>query len=153
MVQPQKAQSRTEETGINQISHAIIGAAMRVHAALGPGLLESAYQVCLVHELIKSGMQVKSQLDLPISYDGIKLDAGYRIDLLVNDLVIVELKCVESFTSVHMAQLLSYLKLSNKNVGLLINFHVKQLTDGIKRIVNGSDWSYLFSVFSVSSVV
>src|SRR5437868_14072371 len=114
MAQPQRAQSRTEQVGINDVTHAIIGCAMKVHGTLGPGLLESAYQACLVHELVRAGMQVKSQLDLPITYDGIKLDAGYRIDLLVNELVIVELKCVEAFTSVHMAQLLSYLKLSNK---------------------------------------
>ena len=141
MAQPQRAQSHTEEARVNEVTHAIIGCAMKIHSALGPGLLESAYQVCLVHELVKSGLHVKSQLDLPISYDGIKLDAGYRIDLLVNDLVVVELKCVEAFTSVHMAQLLSYLKLSNKSVGLLISFHVKHLTEGIKRMVNGSTWN------------
>lgn len=113
---------------------------MRVHTTLGPGLLESAYEVCLTHELLKTGLSAQSQLALPIEYDGVKLDAGYRIDLLVQDLVIVELKCVDAFTDVHTAQLLSYLKLSKKNVGLLINFHVKHLKDGIKRIVNGTGW-------------
>ena len=113
---------------------------MKVHAALGPGLLESAYEACLVHELIKSALRVQSQVALPIEYDGVKLDAGYRIDLLVNDLVIVELKCVDCFADIHVAQILSYLKLSKKNVGLLLNFHVKHLKDGIKRIVSGTDW-------------
>jgi GxxExxY protein len=140
-MQPQRAQSHTEVSGVNQVTQSIIGCAMKVHTALGPGLLESAYEVCLMHELVKAGFTVQSQLALPIEYDGVKLDAGYRIDLLVQDLVIVELKCVEGFTDVHIAQLLSYLKLSKKNVGLLVNFHVKHLKDGIKRIVNGTDWN------------
>ena len=118
----------------------IIGSAMKVHTALGPGLLESAYEACLVHELVKAGLRVQSQLALPIEYDGVKLDVGYRIDLLVEDVVIVELKCVGCFNDVHMAQILSYLKLSKKNVGLLINSHVRHLKDGIKRVVNGTDW-------------
>ena len=138
--QPQRALSRTEDLGINKVTQTIIGAAMRVHTALGPGLLESAYETCLVHELHKAGLAVQAQVALPIEYDGVKLDAGYRIDLLVQDLVIVELKCVECFTDVHMAQLLSYLKLSKKNVGLLLNFHVKHLKSGIKRVVTGAGW-------------
>lgn len=125
---------------INQITETVIGAAMKVHSALGPGLLESAYEACLVHELRKRGLRVENQVELPVVYDGVTIDLGYRLDLLVEDTVIVELKCVEAFTPVHEAQLLSYLKLSGKNVGLLINFHVKHLRNGIKRMVHGTDW-------------
>jgi GxxExxY protein len=121
---------------INQISGAIINAAMKVHSALGPGLLESAYEACLIYELRKGGLNVKSQLALPVLYEGVKIDVGYRIDLLVEDAVIVELKTVERILPVHQAQLLSYLKLSGKQAGLLINFHVPHLRDGIKRLVN-----------------
>ena len=109
---------------------------MKVHSVLGPGLLESAYNACLSHELRKRGFHVDTQLGLPVVYEGEKLDLGYRIDLLVEKLVIVEVKCVESIHPVHEAQLLSYLRLSKKNVGLLINFHVAHLKDGIKRMVN-----------------
>ena len=125
---------------INTLTEAIIGAAMRVHSALGPGLLESAYEICLCHELFKLGLRFEQQVDLPVVYDGVRLDAGYRIDLLVEDEVIVELKCVEQITDVHKAQLLSYLKLSGKHVGLLINFHVTHLRHGIKRLVEGRGW-------------
>jgi len=121
---------------LNEITEAIIGCAIRVHKALGPGLLESTYEVCLVHELSKSGFNVRSQVALPVLYDGIKLDAGYRIDLLVNETVIVELKAVEAIHPIHEAQVISYLKLSGKKIGLLINFNVKMLTNGIKRLVN-----------------
>ncbi|HEX4605773.1 MAG TPA: GxxExxY protein [Candidatus Angelobacter sp.] len=138
---PQRAQSSTEGTGINQVTHAVIGAAMKVHSALGPGLLESAYEACLVHELRKAGLKVEQQVELPVIYDGVRIDLGYRIDLVVNDLVIVELKCVEKIAAVHEAQLISYMRLSKKNVGLLINFHVRHLKDGIKRFVEGTDWN------------
>ncbi|MCC6825691.1 MAG: GxxExxY protein [Acidobacteria bacterium] len=121
---------------LNEITEAIIGCAIRVHKALGTGLLESTYEVCLVHELSKSGFNVRSQVALPVLYDGIKLDAGYRIDLLVNETVIVELKAVEAIQQIHEAQVISYLKLSGKKIGLLINFNVKMLTNGIKRLVN-----------------
>jgi GxxExxY protein len=121
---------------LNQISGAIIDSAIKVHSALGAGMLESTYEICLIHELRKRGLDVKSQLPLPVVYDGIKLDAGYRIDLLVQNEVIVELKAVERFLPVHEAQILSYLKLSDKKVGLLINFNVTHLKNGIKRIVN-----------------
>ncbi len=121
---------------LNKITEAIIGCAIRVHKALGTGLLESTYEVCLVHELSKSGFNVRSQVALPVLYDGIKLDAGYRIDLLVNETVIVELKAVEAIQQIHEAQVISYLKLSGKKIGLLINFNVKMLTNGIKRRVN-----------------
>jgi GxxExxY protein len=118
----------------------VVNAAMRVHSVLGPGLLESAYQVCLEQELRKRGLIVEPQLGLPVVYEGEKLDLGYRIDLLVENLVIVEIKCVEAIHPVHEAQLLSYLRLSGKNVGLLINFYVARLKDGIKRMVDGRDW-------------
>ena len=121
---------------INDVTGQIIDAAMKVHTALGPGLLESAYQACLAHELRKRGLVVQTQLVLPIEYDGTKLDAGYRIDLLVENCVIVELKAVETMNPIFEAQILSYLKLSKLEVGLLINFHVPRLKDGLKRIVN-----------------
>ncbi|HZF40065.1 MAG TPA: GxxExxY protein [Blastocatellia bacterium] len=122
---------------INQISGEIVDAAMKVHTALGPGLLESAYEGCLKHELTKRGLKVLSQVTLPVIYDGVKIDVGYRIDLLVEDVVIVELKAVERLTPLSQAQLLSYLKLSGRKLGLLINFNVEHLKNGIKRIVNG----------------
>ncbi len=124
----------------NTVSREIVTAAMKVHTALGPGLLESTYEACLLHELTKAGLQAEAQVGLPVIYDGIKLDLGYRIDLLVQNLVIVELKSVEAISPVHQAQLLSYLKLSGKSLGLLINFNVAHLKDGIKRFVNGSNW-------------
>jgi len=108
---------------------------MRVHTALGPGLLESTYEACLVHELKKLGLAVLSQVALPVEYDGITIELGYRIDLLVENTVIVELKAVEKITLVHQAQLLSYLKLSKKKLGLLINFNVLHLKEGIKRVI------------------
>ncbi|HEY2496758.1 MAG TPA: GxxExxY protein [Candidatus Angelobacter sp.] len=136
---PQRAQRNTEESGINCVTSAIIGAAMKVHSALGPGLLESAYEACLMHELRKSGFNVRSQVELPVIYDGIRVDLGYRIDLIVNDVVIVELKCIERIAPIHEAQILSYLKLSRKRVGLIINFHVRHLKDGIKRFIEGTN--------------
>ncbi len=121
---------------LNEISEKIIGCAIRVHRTLGPGLLESTYEVCLIHELQKAGLEVQSQLALPVIYDGIKLDAGYRIDLLVENAVIVELKAIDGLLPIHEAQVISYLKLSGKKVGLLINFNVKQLIKGLKRLAN-----------------
>ncbi|RRR69923.1 MAG: GxxExxY protein [Candidatus Viridilinea halotolerans] len=121
---------------LNQISGQIVDAAIKVHTALGPGLLESAYEVCLAHELRKRGLKVHTQVLLPVVYDGVEIDAGYRLDLLVEDAVIVELKAVTKVLPIHEAQLLSYLKLSGCKVGLLINFHVLHLKDGIKRMVN-----------------
>jgi GxxExxY protein len=123
-----------------QVSHAIITAAMRVHTELGPGLLESTYTACLQHELRKAGFQSLTQVGLPVIYDGVKLDLGYRIDLLVENLVVVELKSVDAIAPIHQAQILSYLKLSGKSLGLLINFSVVHLKDGIKRFVNGTGW-------------
>ncbi len=121
-------------------SRAVITAAMKVHTKLGPGLLESAYEACLAHELRKSGLECRTQVALPVVYDGIKLDVGYRIDLLVEDVLVVELKSVDAISPVHQAQMISYLKLSNRSLGLLINFNVSHLKDGIKRFVNGTGW-------------
>ncbi len=120
----------------NDISYAIRGAAFKIHTALGSGLLESAYEAALSHELRNDGYEVKSQIGLPFIYGDIKLDVGYRIDLLVNDKVIVEIKSVAALTDVHHKQVLTYLKLSDKKLGLLINFNVASLKDSIVRIVN-----------------
>ena len=125
------------------MSHVIVTAALRVHSALGPGLLESAYEACLVHELRKAGLRVSSQVGLPLQYDGMQLDVGYRLDLLVEGLVIVEIKAGEAITSIHHAQVLSYMKLSGKSLGLIINFNVLHLREGIKRMVQGSSWRTL----------
>jgi GxxExxY protein len=130
-------EARIKTMDLNHISGKIIEAALRVHSALGPGLLESAYEACLLHELRKLGLSVISQVSLPVEYDGVKIDAGYRIDLLVEDCVIVELKAAEKLLPIHEAQILSYLKLSDNKLGLLINFNVVHLKDGIKRMVNG----------------
>ena len=119
---------------INRITGGIIGAAIEVHRALGPGLLESAYKACLVHELKQQGFEVEQEKSLPVVYKGLTLDCGYRVDLLVARLVMVELKSVSELTPLHEAQLLSYLKLSGCPVGLLLNFNVRQLTTGIKRM-------------------
>lgn len=121
---------------IDQITGSIVDAAMKVHTALGPGLLESVYERCLKHELIKRGLRVESQVWTPVIYDGIEIEGGYKVDLLVESQVIVELKVVDQLLEVHRAQLLSYLKLSNKRVGLLINFNVVHLRHGIRRLVN-----------------
>ncbi|MEL6385333.1 MAG: GxxExxY protein [Cyanobacteria bacterium J06626_18] len=121
----------------NRVSGLIIGAAIEVHRELGPGLLESAYEACLKYELSQRGISIKSQVPQPVSYEGIRMDCGYRLDLFVENTVIVELKAVEALHPVHSAQLLTYLKLQNCWLGLLINFNVPVLTKGIKRLVNG----------------
>jgi len=120
----------------NEISRKIIGAAIEVHKVLGPGLLESAYEMCLERELNIQELNVQRQLALPLVYKDIKCDIGYRIDLLLENKVIVEIKAVESINNVHIAQILTYLKLSKNKLGLLINFNVPLLKDGIKRVVN-----------------
>jgi GxxExxY protein len=117
------------------ITSKIIGGAMKVHTALGPGLLESAYRACLTQVLKSQGMNLQCEWPLPVHFDGVQLDVGYKVDLLVEDLVIVELKAVERVIPVHEAQLLSYLKLSKRPVGLLINFNVLHLRDGVCRKV------------------
>jgi GxxExxY protein len=125
-----------ESEKLNFLTERIIHAAIEVHKALGPGLLESAYQACTAFELIQDGFKVDQQKPLPIEYKGVHLDAGYRLDMVINDTVIVEFKSVDTFAPIHEAQLLSYLKLSGIKVGLLINFNVKYLKNGIRRIVN-----------------
>lgn len=125
---------------VNEITGTIVNSAMRVHSLVGPGLLESAYQACLAHELRLRGMAVATQVGLPVVYEGVKLELGYRMDLVVENRVIVEVKAVEAIHPIHEAQLLSYMRLSGINVGLLINFHVLHLRDGIKRMVDGRDW-------------
>ena len=121
---------------LDQTTRRIIGAAIRVHTGLGPGLLESAYQACLAFELRSDGFTVEEQKPLPVTYRDVKLDCGYRLDLLVENEIVVEVKALEHLAPIHDAQLLSYLRLSGKSVGLLINFHVRILKDGLKRIVN-----------------
>ena len=121
---------------IDRTTGQVVDAAMRVHSTLGPGLLESAYRLCLSHELRKRGFDVQLEVPLPILYDGVKIDAGYRLDIVVESAVLVELKAVTKQLPIHEAQLLSYLKLGDYRVGLLINFHVRQLKNGITRMVN-----------------
>lgn len=118
-----------------ELSHRVIGCALEVHKALGPGLLESAYGRCLAHELSLADVPYKAQHPLPVFYKGLSLDCGYRMDLLVDDRLIVELKSVERLQPIHEAQLLTYLKLANVRIGLLMNFNVTVLRDGIKRMV------------------
>jgi len=115
----------------NEISGAVVDSAMKVHSALGPGLLESVYLACLVHELNQRGFRTAVQLPLPVFYDGVRLDLGFRLDILVENVVIVEIKAVDAISPVHQAQFLTYLKLSQKHIGLLINFDVVHLRDGI----------------------
>jgi len=121
---------------LDQISRRIIGAAIEVHRHLGPGLLESAYQTCLAFELSQRGLRFEQQKSLPVEYKEVKLDCGYRMDLVVEDEIVVEIKAAEALLPVHEAQLLSYLRIAHKKVGLLINFHVPVLKNGLKRIVN-----------------
>ncbi|MBW1294276.1 GxxExxY protein [Aquimarina litoralis] len=119
----------------DEISKIIIGCAIEVHKTLGPGLLESAYQECLCYELKKRGLKIQKEKPLPVVYKDIKLDQGYRIDILVENKVVIELKTVEHFTDVHFAQILTYLKLGEYKLGLLINFHVSLLKNGVKRFI------------------
>lgn len=120
----------------NELSYIIRGAIFKVYNALGPGLLESAYESALAYELRKESLVVQCQLGLPFQYETIKLDVGYRIDILVNDKVIIEVKSVENLMDVHYKQLLTYLKLSNKKLGILINFNTSKIDESIKRVVN-----------------
>ncbi len=121
---------------IEQVATEIVDSAVKVHRALGPGLLESAYQICLAHELRQRKLRVETELCQPIEYDGLKIEAGYRIDMLVNGLVVVENKCVETLAPIHTAQLLTYLKLRKCKVGFLLNWKVKLMKDGIWRLVH-----------------
>jgi GxxExxY protein len=120
-----------------EIGHAIIGAAMQVHSAVGPGLLEGAYEVCLGYELEKQRLRLRRQALIPIKYEELTIDNGYRIDLLVEEMVVVELKAVAAILPVHRAHLLSYLRLGSYRLGFLLNFHVAHMRDGIVRLVNG----------------
>src|SRR5882672_5788041 len=147
---------------INEVSGHVVDAAIKVHSALGPGLLENVYEACLVHELNTRGLRTASQLPLPVNYRDVRIDLGFRVDILVENLVVVEIKAVDALTPVHQAQLLTFLKLSGKNVGLLMNFNVVHLRDGIRRMVHGQPPSLTSvssalnpasSVSSASSVV
>jgi len=124
---------------INDVSGQIVDAAIAVHSELGPGLLESVYEIVLAHELKSRGFQVQRQVVVPIEYRGLRFEEGYRLDLLVENLVIVEIKSVEEMTSVHKKQLLTYLRLTNKSLGLLLNFNVNLMKQGISRVANGME--------------
>ena len=137
---------------LNSISEAIIGAAIDVHKAIGPGLLESACEACLAYELRRRGLRVEQQKELPLKYRDVLLDCGYRLDLLVEDSVIVEVKAIEALLPLHQAQLMSYLRLTNCRLGLIINFNVTQLTRGIKRVVNEFPDSAVSANSAVSGV-
>jgi len=130
-------QRESKDLPENEISGKIIGAAIEVHKRLGPGLLESAYEECLCCEMKLRGIKFERQVALPLNYKGLHLDCGYRLDLLVEDKIIVELKSVEALEPIHDAQLLTYLKLKNSRLGLIINFNMMMLKDGIRRLVNG----------------
>ena len=136
----QDAKTPREERGgeLDVLARVVVDAAFAVHTALGPGLLEGVYEVCLAHELTKRGVRVERQVALPVIYDGVKIEAGLRLDLLVENQLIVELKAVETLLPVHKAQVLTYLKLTGKTLGLLINFNVPLIKEGIKRIILSS---------------
>ena len=121
---------------IDRIAKELVDAAFKVHSSLGPGLLESAYEACIAHELTKRGYRVERQKPQPVIYEGLEIEVGYRLDLLVEDVIIIELKAVEQLAPIHQAQLLTYLKLSNKQLGFLINFNVPLIKNGIRRIAN-----------------
>jgi len=120
----------------NQLSHKVIGLAIEVHKALGPGLLESAYQECLFFKITQAGLKVEKEKPMPLVFEEVKLECGYRIDLLIENKLVIELKSVEALNDVHLAQTLTYMKLGNYKLGLLINFNVSQLKNGIKRVIN-----------------
>ena len=125
----------TTTVEIERVAHEIVDAAFKIHSTLGPGLLESAYLAFMIYELEKRGLQVAKEVPLPVVYEDVRLDLGYRIDLIVNDCVLVELKAVEKLHPIHEAQLLTYLKLTGKRLGLFINFNTRLIKDGIKRMV------------------
>jgi len=137
---------------LDLITQTIIGAAIEVHRRLGPGLLESAYEACLAFELHDRGLKIEQQKPLPVIYREVKLDCGYWLDLVVKDSVIVEIKAIEQLLPIHDAQLLSYLRLANKNAGLLINFHARLLKNGVKRMVNEFPDSALSAISAVNKV-
>jgi GxxExxY protein len=125
--------------GPNEASRIVIGAAMKVHTALGAGVLESAYDACLYYEFARAALHFEHQVALPIVYEGIQLSAAYRIDYIVENCLIVELKCVEKLLPVHLAQLMTYLRLSTKPLGVLLNFNVPHMRDGIRRVINAPE--------------
>jgi GxxExxY protein len=129
--------TEAQRKALNELTQRVIGLCMEVHRTLGPGLLESAYEAALAHELSLAGIAFQKQVDLPLNYKGVKLDCGYRLDFIIADELIVELKAVQETLPVHKAQLLTYLKLNQKQLGLLINFNVPLLKDGIERVVTG----------------
>ncbi len=122
----------------NELSNIIIGLAIEVHSALGPGLLESAYKECLYYKISKSGLWVEKEKPMPLFFEEVKMDCGYRIDLLVENKLVIEIKSVEALNDIHLAQALTYLKVGNFKLGLLMNFNVVKLKDGIKRVINGT---------------
>ena len=122
----------------NELSNKVIGLAMEVHTALGPGLLESAYKECLYHKIWKTGLSIEKEKPMPLVFEGVKLECGYRIDLLIENKLVIEIKSVEAINDVHFAQTLTYMKLGNYTLGLLMNFNVARLKEGIKRIINGT---------------
>jgi GxxExxY protein len=124
---------------VNEITQKIIGAAIEVHRRLGPGLLESAYEACLAYELLQHGLTFERQKPLPVVYKSVRVDCGYRIDFVVEGKIVIELKAVDAILPIHIAQLLSYLRLSEMKLGLLLNFNVRTLKEGIKRVVNNFD--------------
>jgi GxxExxY protein len=126
---------REPSEAVDRVATEIVDAAYRVHSELGPGLLESVYEVCLEHELVKRGLTVRRQVSLPVVYDSVEIEAGYRLDLVVEDSVIVELKSVDTLLQIHVAQVLTYLKLGSYKLGFLVNFNVTRIKDGVKRIV------------------
>jgi GxxExxY protein len=126
-----------ERDRLNRLSNVVIGAALRVHSELGPGMLESAYEECALFELTDKGLHVERQKPVPLIYRGHRLDCGYRVDMIVEDAIVIEVKAIERLEKVHSAQVLSYLRQLKLKLGLLINFNVKWLQDGIKRVVNG----------------
>jgi len=126
-----------ERDRLNALSHCVIGAAIRVHKEIGPGMLESAYEACLMYELLSEKLQVDRQIPIPIVYRGQRLDCGYRVDLLINGELVLEIKSVERVSAVHVAAMRSYLGPLHRKLGLVINFNVKWLTDGVTRVVNG----------------
>ncbi len=121
---------------LNELSRLVLDCAFKVHKVLGPGLLEGSYRLCLAHELRRRGLKVEAEVPLPINYEGILLETGYRLDLLVNGVLVIELKAIDAILPVHRAQLLSYLKHSNKRLGLLINFNCVLLKNGIRRVIS-----------------
>jgi GxxExxY protein len=131
-------ENEAKKERINQLSHRVIGLCIEVHRELGPGLLESAYEEALAYELTHAGLRYERQCDIPLTYKGVSLDCGYRLDFIVEDELIIELKSIQTFQPIHQAQLLTYLKLQRRSLGLLLNFNVPVMKEGVKRVACGS---------------